>query len=165
MTEQIKSFQINPIGYVRASEEEQSFILEILEPYRPCLKEMNQFSHVMVFWWAEQLDNEEGRNILTAELPYAPGVVAGMFACRSPARPNPIAMTTTAVIHMDEENGIVVLPWIDALDGTPVIDLKPYIPVSDRIRDYRVAPWAEDWPEWAEDAAEYFAEHAVDFGG
>jgi len=164
MTDQSISFNIHPIGYVRASEEEDSFILEILEPYRPGLKEMDQFSHVMVFWWAEQLDNEEERNILTAELPYAPGVVAGMFACRSPARPNPIALTTTAVIHIDIENGVVVLPWIDALDGTPVIDIKPYIPVSDRIRDYRVAEWAADWPEWAEDAAAYFAEHAVDFG-
>ena len=36
--------------------------------------------------------------------------------------------------------------------------------VSDRIRDFKVAPWLEDWPEWMEDAGEYFAEHEVDFG-
>ena len=160
----MKSFQINPIGYVRASDEEQSYILEILAPYRPALKELCQFSHVMVFWGAEEMDNDEARNILTADLPYAPGTVAGMFACRSPARPNPISITTSAVLNVDEENGIVVLPWIDAFNSTPEIDLKPYIPVSDRIRNFQVAEWAQDWPEWAEDAAAYFAEHAVDFG-
>lgn len=160
----MKSYQINPIGFVRASDEEQSYILEISEAYRPALKELSRFSHVMVFWWAEEVDTDEARKVLTADLPYAPGTVAGMFACRSPARPNPISISTSAVLNVDEENGIVVLPWIDAFDGTPVIDLKPYIPVSDRIRDFRVAEWAQDWPEWAEDAAAYFAEHAVDFG-
>lgn len=164
MTEQTQQFQVHPIGYVRASDEAQSYILEILEPYRPCLKEMNQFSHVMVFWWAEQADTEEYRNIMTAELPYAPGVEAGMFACRSQARPNPIALTTMPVINIDEENGIVVLPYIDAFDGTPVLDLKPYIPLSDRFRDFRVAEWLENWPEWAEEAGEFFANNEVDFG-
>ncbi|MBU0510742.1 MAG: SAM-dependent methyltransferase [Chloroflexi bacterium] len=43
------------------------------------------------------------------------------------------------VLDVDEEHGIVMLPWIDALDGTPVLNLKPYIPISDRIHDYKVA--------------------------
>lgn len=59
---------------------------------------------------------------------------------------------------------MVILPWIDAFDGTPVIDLKPFIPSSDRVRDFRVAPWMAAWPEWMEDAGAYFVEHAVDFG-
>jgi tRNA (Thr-GGU) A37 N-methylase len=87
-----------------------------------------------------------------------------VFACRSEYRPNPIGVTLMAVISVDVENGIVVLPWIDAFDGTPVLDIKPYIPISDRVREYKVASWLEDWPEWMEDAAEYFAEHATDFG-
>lgn len=164
MIDQTKSYQINPIGYVRASEAEQRFILEILEPYRPALKEMDQFSHVMIFWWANKMDNAKYRSMVTTELPYAPGVEAGVFACRAEYRPNPIAVTLMAVLHVDVENGMVVLPWIDAFDGTPVLDLKPYIPISDRIREYRVAEWLQDWPEWMEDAAAYFAEHALDFG-
>jgi tRNA (Thr-GGU) A37 N-methylase len=101
---------------------------------------------------------------MTTELPYAPGIEAGVFACRSEYRPNPIAVTTTLALAVDVENGIVVLPWIDAYNGTPIIDLKPYIPISDRIRDYRVAEWLKDWPAWMEDAEDYFAEHEVDFG-
>jgi len=158
-----QTFQLHPIGYVHASDEEGTYTLQIDQPYRAALKEMQQFSHVMVFWWADKMDTQHYRNIMTTELPYAPGVEAGVFACRSEYRPNPIAVTTMAVLSVDVENGIVVLPWIDAFDGTPVLDLKPYIPISDRIRDCKVAAWLADWPEWQEDAAAYFAEHATDF--
>ena len=159
-----KTFQLHSIGTVHASDEEQNYFLQIDEPYRSGLKQMDQFSHVQVFWWADQMDTEQYRNIRTCELPYAPGVEAGVFACRSEYRPNPIAVTLMAVISVDVETGIVVLPWIDAFDGTPVLDIKPYIPISDRVRDFKVADWLADWPEWMEDAAAYFAEHATDFG-
>ncbi len=158
------TYELRPIGYVHASDADGSYILKIDEAFRPALKEMEQFSHVMIFWWADKMDTKDKRNIMTTELPYAPGVEAGVFACRSEYRPNPIAVTTMMVIDVDVENGMVVLPWIDAFDGTPILDLKPYMPVSDRIRDYKVAAWLADWPEWMEDAAEFFAEHATDFG-
>lgn len=160
----LKTYQLLPIGMVRASDENQHYYLQIDEPYRAGLKQLDQFSHVMIFWWADRMDTEKYRSIMTTQLPYAPGVEAGVFACRSEYRPNPIAVTLMALISIDLENGIVVLPWIDAFDGTPVLDLKPYIPISDRIRDYKVADWLADWPEWMEDAAAYFAEHATDFG-
>ncbi len=157
------TYSLHPIGYVRANE--GSFCLEILEPYRPALKEFHQFSHAMIFWWAHKHDNAAERAILTTELPYAPGVTAGVFACRAPYRPNPIALTTMLILDVDEENGRIILPWIDADDGTPILDLKPYIPVSDRIRDVNVAQWFAGWPQWMEDAGEFFAEHDVDTGG
>ena len=159
-----KSYQLHPIGRVHASDEEGSYMLQIDQPYRAGLKELAQFSHVTILWWADKMDTEKYRQITTAEQPYAPGVEAGVFACRSEYRPNPIGSTLMAIIDVDVENGVVVLPWIDAFDGTPVLDLKPYIPISDRIRDYKVAEWLADWPEWMEDAAAYFAEHETDFG-
>lgn len=155
-------YELHPIGYVRANDE--NFCLEILKPYRPALKEMHQFSHILVFWWTDAEDTAAQRSILTTELPYAPGINAGVFACRSPYRPNPIALTTVPIIAVDEEKGLVILPWIDANDGTPVLDLKPYIPLSDRIRDVRVAEWLREWPEWMEDAGEFFASNEVNFG-
>jgi len=158
------AYQLQPIGTVRASDETGSYCLQIDPPYRAGLKQLEQFSHVQVFWWADKMDTPQYRSIMTTELPYAPGVEAGVFACRSEYRPNPIAVTLMEMIEVDVENGIVVLPWIDAFDGTPILDLKPYIPISDRIRDFRVAAWLADWPEWMEDAAAYFAEHETDFG-
>ncbi len=159
-----KTYKLFPIGKVRASDEEQSYILQIDEPYRSALKQLDQFSHVMIFWWADKMDTEKYRQMVTTELPYAPGLEAGVFACRSEYRPNPIAVTTMMMLDVDVEEGLVVLPYIDAFDGTPIIDLKPYIPISDRIRDYNVAEWFADWPEWMEDAGAFFAEHAPDFG-
>jgi tRNA-Thr(GGU) m(6)t(6)A37 methyltransferase TsaA len=159
-----QTFQLHSIGTVRVTDEEGSYHLQIDKPYRPALKQLDQFSHIMIFWWADQMDTPEFRGMMTTELPYAPGVEAGVFACRSEYRPNPIAVTTMMVLDVDEENGIVVLPWIDAFDGTPILDLKPYIPISDRIRDYKVADWLAEWPEWMEDAGAYFAEHETDFG-
>jgi tRNA-Thr(GGU) m(6)t(6)A37 methyltransferase TsaA len=156
------TYELHPIGYVHA--EGGSFHLEILEPYRPALKELVCFSHVMVFWWANQQDNPEQRAVTTTQLPYAPGVEAGVFACRAPYRPNPIALTTMFMLDVDIEHGIIHLPWIDAEDGTPLLDLKPYIPVSDRIRDVRVAEWFADWPQWMEDAGEFFAKNDVNLG-
>lgn len=162
MTEKQETYQIEPIGYVRHAD--GGFRLEILEPYRPALKELDQFTHVMVFWWAHKHDNEKDRRVMQADLPYAEGVRAGVFACRAEYRPNPIALSTCFMVDMDEENGLVQLAWIDAIDGTPIVDLKPYIPLSDRIRDVGVAEWFKDWPEWAEDAAAFFAEADIDLG-
>ena len=159
-----KSFTLHAIGSVQADEEKGAFFLKIDEPFRGALAQLDQFSHVMVFWWADKMDEPQYREIITAQLPYAPGLKAGVFACRSEYRPNPIALTTTMVLEVDQENGLVIVPWMDAMDGTPIIDLKPYIPCTDRIRDVRVAPWMAEWPEWMEDAGEYFAQHAVDFG-
>ncbi len=62
-----------------------------------------------------------------------------MFAARSPERPNPIAVSNAAIAYVDEEKGVVGLYWIDALDGTPVLDLKPYTPGIDRIERPRGA--------------------------
>jgi tRNA-Thr(GGU) m(6)t(6)A37 methyltransferase TsaA len=162
MTEQKETYHIHPIGYVRHAD--GGYQLEILEPYRPALKHLGQFSHVMVFWWAHQHDNDQDRRVMQADLPYAKDVRAGVFACRAECRPNPIAMTTCFIFDVDEQNGIIHLAWIDAFDGTPLVDLKPYIPMADRIRDVGVAEWLKDLPEWMEDAAAFFAETDLDFG-
>ncbi len=157
-------YRLRPIGQVAAPTPSGPFSLEISSAFRDGLKQLVSFSHVLVLWWADQMDTEERRQILTTTLPYAPGVEAGVFSCRSEYRPNPIALTTAPLMGVDEENGIVHLAWIDANDGTPVLDLKPYIPITDRYRDVHVAPWMADWPMWVEEAEAYFEEHATDFG-
>jgi len=159
-----QNFQLQAIGRAVSNEEEGRFLLQIDEPYKDGLKELDQFSHVLVFWWADKMDREEYRSNVTAELPYARGVEVGVFACRSEYRPNPIAVTIVPILNINEKEGNVVIPWIDAFDGSPVIDLKPYIPVCDRIRDIKVPDWIADWPMWMEDAGAYFAEHETDFG-
>ena len=142
--------QLNSIGYVRHSED--SFRLEILEPYRAGLKQLDQFSHVIVVWWADQHDKAESRGIMETEPPYAAGQQVGVFACRAEYRPNPVALTVCKMTEVDEEDGTVRLEYIDAFDGTPVVDLKAYFPVADRVKEVRVPSWVSGWPDWVEEA-------------
>jgi tRNA (Thr-GGU) A37 N-methylase len=82
------AYQVYPIGYVRRSE--SGIYLEIGDSFRPALKQLEHFSHVIVFWWADRHDNEESRSIMQTEPPYAEGKLTGVFACRAEYRPNPI---------------------------------------------------------------------------
>lgn len=141
-----ETYEMVPIGYIRRSDQE--IHLEILEAYRPALVQLDQFSHVMVFWWADKHDNEASRSVMQTEPPYAPGQICGVFATRAEYRPNPIAMTTCKLEGVDQEKGIVRVADIDAYDGTGVVDLKAYFPVCDRVEEFRVPEWVSDWPEW-----------------
>ena len=139
-------YQLYPIGYVRRPENE--IYLEICDSIRPALKQLDQFSHVMVFWWADRHDNEDSRGIMQTEPPYAEGKVTGVFACRAEYRPNPIAMTVCKLLAVDEAQGTVRVADIDAYDGTPIVDLKAYFPVCDRVKEAHIPAWLSDWPEW-----------------
>ncbi|MEN8149314.1 MAG: TrmO family methyltransferase, partial [Planctomycetota bacterium] len=57
----------------------------------------------------------------------------GLFATRSPKRPNPIGLSVVRVTDVDVENGVITLDGADAFDGTPVLDVKPYLPSVDRV--------------------------------
>ena len=137
---------LRPIGAVRRSGDR--VWLAVDDPYRPALAEVDRFSHIIVLWWVSGHDNEESRSILQTELPYAPDVTAGVFACRAEYRPNPIAITTCQVGSVDIEAGIVEIGAIDAYDGSPLLDIKPYIGVVDRVEDITVPDWFAGWPEW-----------------
>ena len=140
-----KSLSLNPIGLIRRS---GGFRLEVDEAYRPALRSLELFSHAIVLWWADQHDNPDSRAIMQTELPYAPGVTAGVFACRSEYRPNPIATTVCQIEDVDQAAGVVRLRNIDAHDGSPLLDIKPYIGVVDRVAKVETADWFSGWPEW-----------------
>ena len=105
----------------------------------------------MVFWWAHKHDNEKSRRSLQCEPPYAKGKITGVFATRAEYRPNPIAISTCKILNLDEDKGIVNVADIDAYDGTPIVDLKAYFPVCDRVKRARIPEWLSDWPDWMPD--------------
>lgn len=141
-----KKMEMEAIGYVRASEREM--FLEIMKPYQDGLKELGDFSHVHVFWWATENDNSQMRKKLLTQPPYAKDHTTGIFATRAEYRPNPIALTTCYILDVDMEKGIVAIPYIDAHDGTPIVDLKAYFPISDRVRNFHYPEWLSHWPEY-----------------
>jgi len=121
--------------------------------YRDALIGLEGFSHINVLWWFDQLDSPEYRAVTTSERPYrdAPARL-GIFATRSPVRPNPLALTAVPVLAIDVAAGVVRIPFIDAEPGRPVLDIKPYHPAVDRIREVSVPAWCAGWPEWYEDS-------------
>jgi tRNA-Thr(GGU) m(6)t(6)A37 methyltransferase TsaA len=141
-----ETFSMVPIGYIRR--DENGMRLEIMEPFRPALQRLGHFSHVLVLWWADKHDNEQSRSILQTEPPYAPGKVSGVFATRAEYRPNPVAVTTCKITGVDETQGFVDVAEIDAFDGTPIVDLKAYFPVCDRVKEASIPEWLSDWPDW-----------------
>ena len=148
------SYQLKAIGKVK-NDETGAFIQ--LEPeYIPRLQALEGFSHINVVWWFSDCDNEKDRKELQTEQPYKGALeIMGVFATRSPARPNPIALTAAEVIGIDYDNGIIRVTFIDANNDTPVLDIKPYTPSFDRVEIPSVPAWCSEWPKSTE-ASGYF---------
>ena len=147
-------FNLSTIGQVKVSED--GFCLELDKPFIPALTGLDGFNYVNVLWWANLLDNKEYRAIMTCDKPYkvAPATM-GIFATRSPLRPNPIGLSVVSVLHVDYDNGKIYVPFIDAENGTPILDIKPYHPATDRVKGVSVPDWCEHWPQWYEDSATF----------
>ena len=148
------NYQVKAIGKVR--NDESGAYIQLEPEYIPGLQALEGFSHINVIWWFSDCDNDVERNELQSGQPYknAPKVM-GVFATRSPARPNPIALTTSEVISIDLDNGIIHITFIDANNNTPVLDIKPYTPSFDRVETPGVPAWCSEWPKNTE-ASGYF---------
>ena len=140
------NFEVYPIG--RIQNNENGTVIEIAPKYIPAMKALEGFSHINVIWWFSDSDNNDARNTLDAPKPYknAPDTM-GIFATRSPIRPNPIALTAVEVIHIDYQKGLIQIAYIDANDNTPVLDIKPYTPSLDRVETPGVPEWCSHWPK------------------
>ncbi|WP_109575430.1 tRNA (N6-threonylcarbamoyladenosine(37)-N6)-methyltransferase TrmO [Aminobacter sp. AP02] len=113
-----------------AREKSRGATLLIDAPYRPGLAGLAGFSHVVILSWFEQAP----RNLIVQKPRHASDA-KGVFALRSPARPNPVGLHIAAIVSIDIEAGRIELDAMDALDGTPVIDIKPYFPSVDAFPD------------------------------
>jgi tRNA-Thr(GGU) m(6)t(6)A37 methyltransferase TsaA len=159
-----EKFELRPIGYVHVEGEDpynSEYFVNIEQPFREGLKELDKFSHVIVIWWAHKNDTKEMRNLESWSIvpPYGENPPeTGVFATRAEYRPNPIGITVCKISFVDVETGVVQVAGLDAMDGTPVLDLKAYFPISDRIRDCHIGYWLKGWPEWQEDGATWWAE-------
>ena len=150
----MQNFQVNPIGKISVNEE--GVFIEVEPAYIPALKALDGFSHLNVIWWFSGFDTEEARRTLEVPQPYkaAPDVM-GVFATRSPVRPNPIALTAVELIHINYEQGLIQIAYIDANDGTPILDIKPYTPSLDRVETPGVPEWCSHWPKSVEQSGSF----------
>lgn len=108
----------------------QAARIEIDEPFRPGLEGLDRASHVVILSWLHL-----GPRNLIIQKPRHAETATGVFALRSPARPNPVGLHVARLLSMDAASGVIDIDAIDVLDGTPVIDLKPYLPSIDAFPD------------------------------
>ena len=100
--------------------------VELEEEFRPGRAGLAGYSHAALLTWFDRSE----RNLIVQKPRHALEA-KGVFALRSPARPNPIGLHMVKLLGVNVEAGILTLDAIDALDGTPVLDIKPYFASTD----------------------------------
>jgi len=138
---------LKPIGIVRSEVKEhkrggwQDVTSEIVidEEWTEHLDGLDEFSHIMVVFWMHLVPRENrppmrihprGRD----DLP-----LVGLFATRAPYRPNPIGVSVVKLLH--RHDNILTVAGLDAIDGTPVLDIKSYMTPVDKPEDIRMPDW------------------------
>jgi len=133
-----ESFQIFPVGVV--SKKEEATRIEIFEPYGDALLGLEDFSHIQVFFWFHENDTADRRKTLRVHPRKDKKIpLTGVFGTHSPLRPNLIGITICKIKSI--RNRRIEIEDIDAFDGTPVIDIKCYIPGSTSESNVRVPDW------------------------
>ena len=138
--EPMKTYQIHPVGTVEKGD--KWVRIRIFDDYVDGLLGLQEWSHVNVFYWFDQNDQPQKRSILRVH-PQGnkENPLTGVFACRAPVRPNLIALSVCKVLAV--EKNLVTLDDLDAFAGTPILDLKPFIPPDSPVKDLRVPAWAK----------------------
>jgi tRNA (adenine37-N6)-methyltransferase len=102
--------------------------LDLLPEYEEGLLDIEGFSHLILLWVLDRAAPTE-----LVRLPFLSDEPHGLFACRHPARPNPIGLTV--VTFVKREGARLTVGGVDMLDGTPLLDIKPYVPQFDSFPD------------------------------
>ena len=142
------SISLEPIGVVRTPFTQQAGTpiqprfaegaagtVEVFEPYAEALADVGGFERI---WLLVLLDR--ARAWQPTVVPYLDTVRRGLFATRAPSRPNPIGLSVVEVVSVDGNR--IEVRGVDLLDGTPLLDVKPYVPKFDAFPDSR-AGWLD----------------------
>jgi tRNA-Thr(GGU) m(6)t(6)A37 methyltransferase TsaA len=143
----VLEFAVRAIGFVRSPVAEpvddgwgavESRI--VLEPeYRPGLRGLEEFSHVLVVALLHGACFDPARHLVRRPRGLAEMPELGIFAQRAKDRPNPLGITVVPLVAVEPEG--LRVRGLDAIDGTPILDLKPYFPEFDAARDAAVPSW------------------------
>lgn len=141
----MSSYTLHPIGHVENGiteldgvvwEDMESRVV-VAPEFAEGLEGIDDFSHVIVLCYLHRRAGEEDRQLRVHPQGREDLPLVGVFATRSPKRPNPIALTVVPLLR--REDNVLVVTRLDMADGTPVLDIKPYLTNGDRIEDARVA--------------------------
>jgi tRNA-Thr(GGU) m(6)t(6)A37 methyltransferase TsaA len=138
---------LTPIGFVKNAvtepkrEDWHSITSEIIvnEDLREALSGIDEFSHIIVIYWMHRTSPTE-RSVMKVHPKRNQNLpLVGVFATRSPVRPNPIGISTVKLLEC--RDNVLKVIGLDAIDGTPVLDIKPHIPGSDSPTPTKSPSW------------------------
>ena len=140
----MEEIKLKPIGFVKNNVKENrlgNFDNEVSEivvdkEFKDALDGIEDYSHVIIVYWMDRVKEYviKHRPQGNPEVP-----IVGIFACRCPKRPNAIAISTVELLG--RKGNKIKVKGLDILDGTPIIDIKPYWPKYDKVKNERVPEW------------------------
>ncbi len=111
------------------------------EQYTDGLEGLDKFSHAVVIFYLHQAYFEAGTDLKRRPQGREDMPMVGIFAQRAKHRPNPIGLTTVEIVGVQANK--LIVKGLDAIDGTPVLDIKPYYPVYDRKENSKTPEWVD----------------------
>ena len=136
---------LEPVGFVQTeavSKEvrNKNVISQIVfrEDLTEALEGVEEFSHLFVLFWLHKMSDENRKTIKVHPRGRADMPLLGIFATRTPHRPNPIGLTRVKLLKT--EGNVLTVQGLDAYDGTPVLDIKPF-DSWDTTEDFKVPDW------------------------
>ena len=108
--------------------------------FAPALDGIEAFSHLFILFWLHKVSEEERRTYRIHPSNNTSFPLVGAFATRTRHRPNPIGISVVQLVEV--RSNVLLVKGLDAVDGTPVLDIKPYVPAFDLpLEEVRTGPW------------------------
>jgi tRNA (adenine37-N6)-methyltransferase len=115
--------------------------IHLLESMAPGLRGIEEFSHLLVIFFMHEAAFDPKTQLVRRARGRSDMPLAGTFAQRARHRPNPIGVSAVELVEVRQN--IVKVKGLDAIDGTPVLDLKPYLPLFDCRPEAKIPEWVE----------------------
>jgi tRNA-Thr(GGU) m(6)t(6)A37 methyltransferase TsaA len=140
-------YEVKPIGLINTPYETSAAVplepafsesegtADIYPDYVAGLDSLEEFSHIILLYWFHRAKQPQMKVV-----PYMDTVEHGLFATRTPSRPNPIGFSIVELLKI--ESGTIYFKGVDMLNGTPLLDIKPYVPEFDSPKATRIG-WLE----------------------
>jgi tRNA-Thr(GGU) m(6)t(6)A37 methyltransferase TsaA len=144
----LNQIKVKPIGFVKTKlsksmQKKRKYNSEIIihPEYENGLTGIEEFSHLNVVFWMNRIHAKERKNLKARPRGRSDMPLIGVFATRSPHRPNPIGLTLVELLR--RKRNILTVKGLDAMNGTPILDIKPYDKWDSAERIYLPSWWKQ----------------------
>lgn len=144
----MENIVMEPIGYVKNNVENRKDVswgedvssIMLNEEYRGGLKGLEEFTHATIIYYLDKAEFDRDKHLQRRPQNREDMPLVGIFSQRGKDRPNQIGMTSVQIVSASEN--CLMVKGLDAIDGTPILDVKPYYPVYDQ-KNAKVPEWVE----------------------